>query len=180
MVPMSRLDALGLSVAFAACLAMSAPPTAEAASTEARSIAWSALQGAAAEGKNAAAGLASTFEGETVEIKGYALPVDRDGDLVYEFMLVPWAGACSHMAQPPPQQVIHVTAVTPYRMKQSYEFVSISGRIRPGLEKTQLFIMDGVAVIESGYSIGRAEVARADARSDVAPPRKSSPWGFLE
>lgn len=117
---------------------------------------------------------------ETVEIKGYALPVDRDGDLVYEFMLVPWAGACSHMAQPPPQQVIHVTAMTPYRMKQSYEFVSISGRIRPGLEKTQLFIMDGVAVIESGYSIGRAEVARADARSDVAPPRKSSPWGFLE
>jgi len=180
MVPMSRPDALRLSLAFAACLPMLASP-ALAASAEARPIAWSALQGAATGGKAAdGARLAWTIDGETVEIKGYALPVDRDGDLVYEFMLVPWAGACSHMAQPPPEQVIHVTAAAPYRMKQSYEFVSISGRIRPGLEKTQLFIMDGVAVIEAGYSIGRADVAPADGEGDVPASQISSPWNFLK
>lgn len=177
---MVRLAALRFSTVLAACLPMLASP-ASAASIEARPIAWSALRGTTT-GERASAGdrLSWTIDGETVEIKGYALPVDRDGDLVYEFMLVPWAGACSHMAQPPPEQVIHVTTVTPYRMKQSYEFVSISGRIRPGLEKTQLFIMDGVAVIEAGYSIGRADVAPAEGQSDLPAPKPSSPWGFLK
>lgn len=180
MASMSLPGALRLSPVFAACLVLIAPPPAESASGDARSIPWSVLQGSVADDKAPGAGLVWTIDGETVEIKGYALPVDRDGDLVYEFMLVPWAGACSHMAQPPPQQVIHVTAVTPYRMKQSYEFVSISGRIRPGLEKTQLFIMDGVAVIEAGYTIGRADVEPADEGGAPAPARRASPWGFLK
>ncbi|CAG1010466.1 hypothetical protein RHIZO_03773 [Rhizobiaceae bacterium] len=181
MLPMPRLDVLCASFALVAILALFAPLPASGASAEARSIAWSALQGAVTGGKPAdAARLAWAIDGETIEIKGYALPVDRDGDLVYEFMLVPWAGACSHMAQPPPEQVIHVTAMKPFRMAESYEFVSISGRIRPGLEKTQLFIMDGVTVIEAGYSIGRADVARADEGSGSAPAKRSSPWGFLK
>ncbi|HHZ07404.1 MAG TPA: DUF3299 domain-containing protein [Rhizobiales bacterium] len=169
-----------LLVLLSVSLAAPASPPAMAASAEARSITWPALRGPLTGGNiGDPAGLAWTLDGETVEIKGYALPVDRDGDLVYEFMLVPRPGACSHMAQPPPEQVIHVTARTPFRMAGSYEFVSISGRIRPGLEKTQLFIMDGVAVIESGYSIGRADVARADEGLGAMPARRSSPWGFL-
>lgn len=176
---MSLQRVLRLLLPLAASLASLAPAPVSSASAEARAIAWSALRsppnaGASANGVR----LAWAIEGETIEIKGYALPVDRDGDLVYEFMLVPTAGACSHMAQPPPDQVIHVTAAAPYRMSESYEFVSIRGRIRPGLEKTQLFVLDGVAVIEAGYSVGRADVARAEA--ETPPAAKPSPWGFLK
>jgi hypothetical protein len=181
---MATMRRPGLSCLIATlCASLAALASASGAAAEARPIGWPTLQGAVEEppkGTDAGARPAWPLDGESVEIKGYALPVDRDGDLVYEFMLVPWAGACSHMAQPPPDQVIHVTAVTPFRMTQAYQFVSISGRIRPGVEKTQLFIMDGVVVIESGYSIGRAEVAAADEGSAPMPARKSSPWSFIK
>ena len=126
-----------------------------------------------------AAGLAWDLAGRAVEITRYLLPVDRDGGLVHEFILVPWAGACSHAAQPPANQVVRVTPDTPYPLAHSYERVSISGRIKPGLEKTQLFIMDGVAVVESGYSIGRARVAAAEG-PDLVPAPGRSPWTFLK
>ena len=33
--------------------------------------------------------------------------------------------------------------------------VTVSGTLRPELEKTQLIILDGVSVIASGYHIGQ-------------------------
>lgn len=45
-------------------------------------------------------------EEHPVDLTGFVLPIDQDGDLVYEFMLVPWAGACSHMPSPPPNQLV--------------------------------------------------------------------------
>ena len=145
-------------------------------------IGWSELrskQGAAddATGKPDEA-LSSGLEGQVVELKGYLLPVDREGDLVYEFLLVPWAGACSHMAQPPPNQIVHVFPEKPYRASASYEPVEISGTMRLGLETTQLFIMDGVVVVESGYRVGRAKVAKTD-DTGLPPVRKSNPWSFI-
>jgi hypothetical protein len=147
------------------------------------SVGWAALGHAggkpdATAGANAA-GLAWDLAGRDIEITGYVLPVDRDCGLVHEFILVPWAGACSHAAQPPPNQVVRVTPDRPYPLSRSYERVSISGRIKPGLEKTQLFIMDGVAVVESGYSIGRARVAAAEG-PELAPTPGPSPWKFLK
>jgi hypothetical protein len=148
-------------------------------------IGWQELRPARpATGTAAAAGaesnrpeeaLSAGLEGQAVEIEGYLLPVDREGDLVYEFLLVPWAGACSHMAQPPPNQIVHVFPEKPFRASASYEPVSISGTMRLELEKTQLFIMDGVLVVESGYRIGRAQVAKSDG-ANLAPAHQSNPW----
>jgi uncharacterized protein len=120
--------------------------------------------------------LAGQLSGKTVELSGYLLPADREDDLVYAFMLVPTRGACSHMEQPPPSQVVYVFPEKPYRLSMNYEPVSVSGTISLGLEKTQLFILDGVAVIESGYKIRNARVEKWDLPS--APP--ISPWSFLE
>lgn len=47
-------------------------------------------------------------EAHPIELTGFVLPIDQEGDLVYEFMLVPWAGACSHMPSPPPNQLVRV------------------------------------------------------------------------
>jgi hypothetical protein len=155
------------------------------ASVEALKIRWSELRpeggelppataaGAGQDGET----LAWDLKGKTIELTGYLLPVDREGDLVYEFMLLPWGGLCAHVPPPPPNQTVHVTSERPYRLSEIYEPVSISGVLKPGIETTQLFVLDGVTVIESGYSVGRAQVARAD---DAAAPRKATPWNFLK
>jgi len=121
--------------------------------------------------------LAEHLAGHSVELAGYLLPVDREGDLVYQFALVPVAGACAHMPQPPPNQIVLVTPDRPYAASENYEPVTVTGVLKPGLEMSQLFIVDGVAVITSGYSIGRATVVHAQHILDgVEAP---TPWRFL-
>lgn len=123
--------------------------------------------------------LSWNLQDKTVEMTGYALPVDREGELVYEFMLVPFTGICAHVAPPPANQVVLVTPERPYKLSEIYEPVSVTGTLKPGLEKTQLFILDGVTVIESGYSVGRAQVNRAG-NAEKAAPRPKTPWTFLK
>ena len=108
--------------------------------------------------------LSTSLEGKQIELTGYLLPVDREGDLVYEFLLLPVSGLCSHMPPPPPNQAVHVFPAKPFKLTEIYEPVTVSGTLKPELEKTQLIILDGVSVIESGYHIAKAEVAKADSR----------------
>jgi hypothetical protein len=122
--------------------------------------------------------LAWDLAGKQVELTGFLLPSDREGDKVFEFLLVPWAGACSHMPAPPPNQVVLVTPAQPYQASGSYEVVTISGALIPDLTKTQLFILDGVKVVESGYRVSRAHVSHANGPDD-GKPVGPTPWEFL-
>jgi hypothetical protein len=123
--------------------------------------------------------LSPGLEGKQIELTGYLLPVDREGDLVYEFLLLPMSGLCSHMPPPPPNQAVHVFPAKPYKSTQIYEAVTVSGTLRPELEKTQLIILDGVSVIASGYRMAKAEIAKAESVPDALPSRKATPWSFL-
>ncbi|AZO01525.1 DUF3299 domain-containing protein [Mesorhizobium sp. M9A.F.Ca.ET.002.03.1.2] len=123
--------------------------------------------------------LSLNLQDKTVQLAGYALPVDREGDLVYQFLLVPWTGACSHMPTPPPNQIVLVTPSRPYRMSKAYQPVSVTGTLRPGMEKSQLFILDGASVIQSGYAVRKAEVVDVDAVPDTITQPANSPWRFL-
>ncbi len=115
---------------------------------------------------------------EDVEIAGFLLPVDYEGDKVYQFVLLPWAGACSHTPPPPPDQVVLVTPEEPVRIERTYERVSVSGLLKKSEDISQLFIVDGVAWVESGYRIRSAHVRPADIRP--APPSMgAAPWKFL-
>ncbi|WP_037086071.1 DUF3299 domain-containing protein [Neorhizobium vignae] len=155
----------------------------------AQPVLWSALRPADQSRSDAALpGMASSRpqgetlswrdEARTVELTGFILPVDQDGEMVYEFMLVPWAGACSHSAAPPPNQLVHVVAAEPFHLSRVYEVVTVTGNLRPGLDKAQLFIMDGVRVLDYGYSMSHAQVAKATGFVD--PDLKTiSPLGIL-
>ncbi|MGT2468999.1 DUF3299 domain-containing protein [Mesorhizobium atlanticum] len=123
--------------------------------------------------------LSLNLQDKTIQLAGYALPVDRDGDLVYQFLLVPWTGACSHMPTPPPNQIVLVTPARPYKMKEAYEPVAVTGVLQPGMEKSQLFILDGVSIVQSGYTVRKAEVARVDSVPDTVALPVNSPWNFL-
>lgn len=117
-------------------------------------------------------------EGQPVELTGFVLPIDQDGDLVYEFLLVPWAGACSHMPTPPPNQLVRVVPQEPLHLEKIYETVTVTGTLRPGLDQAQFFMIDGVRVLSYGYSMAHAEVAKAAATKD--PDLLSlSPFGVV-
>ncbi len=123
--------------------------------------------------------LSVNLQDKTVQLAGYALPVDRDGDLVYQFLLVPWTGACSHMPTPPPNQIVLVTPAQPYRMSQAYQPVSVTGALKPDMEKSQLFILDGVSIIQSGYTVRKADVISVGTVPDTVTLPVNSPWTFL-
>ncbi|RWE78962.1 DUF3299 domain-containing protein [Mesorhizobium sp.] len=123
--------------------------------------------------------LSLNLQDKAIQLAGYALPVDRDGDLVYQFLLVPWTGACSHMPTPPPNQIVLVTPAHPYKMNEAYDPVAITGVLQPGMEKSQLFILDGVSIVQSGYTVRKAEVENVDSVPDTVTLPVNSPWNFL-
>ncbi len=119
------------------------------------------------------------LRGKPVRIAGYVLPSDREGDLVYQFLLIPWGGLCAHVPPPPANQAILITLKQPYKLREIYEIVAVTGTLEPELEKTQLFILDGISVIESGYRIAGAQIEPAEHVTGAARQPKSNPWGFV-
>jgi hypothetical protein len=48
------------------------------------------------------------LSGRRVSIPGFMVPLEDDLDVVTEFLLVPYAGACIHVPPPPPNQIVYV------------------------------------------------------------------------
>ena len=69
------------------------------------------------------------LEGARVRIPGFSIPLERSGDKVSEFLLVPYFGACIHVPPPPPNQIIHVTLARPVTMQMMQALV-VSGTMR--------------------------------------------------
>jgi uncharacterized protein len=173
-------------LSIAAALLAALPAVGASHPDEALRIGWSALRPAAQSGgvllsletSDFGRELSSELGGRTVEITGFLLPSDLEGALVHEFMLVPMAGACSHSRQPPPNQVVRVTPEQPFEAEKIYQVVTVKGTLEASFDKAQLFILDGVRVVESGYRIGSATVASGG--QEPPPAASSSPWKFLK
>lgn len=63
------------------------------------------------------------LNGKKMRIAGFALPIERQGDKVTEFLVVPYFGACIHTPPPPANQIIHAKSVKPLagvRMMQPF------------------------------------------------------------
>ena len=54
-----------------------------------------------------------SLDGRKGRIAGFALPLERVGDKVSEFLLVPYFGACIHSPPPPANQIIHARSAKP-------------------------------------------------------------------
>jgi hypothetical protein len=50
---------------------------------------------------------------QRIRIAGFALPLERQGDKVTEFLIVPYFGACIHTPPPPANQIIHAKSAKP-------------------------------------------------------------------
>ena len=53
------------------------------------------------------------MNGKAGRIAGFAIPLERQGDKVTEFLIVPYFGACIHTPPPPANQIIHARSSRP-------------------------------------------------------------------
>ena len=95
------------------------------------------------------------LNGQRVRIPGYLLPLEMSGTKVTEFLLVPYVGACIHVPPPPPNQIIlvKIAAGEGYDSKKLYEPVWVTGVISVQSMVKDLFLVDGKAGIDIGYSM---------------------------
>jgi hypothetical protein len=54
-----------------------------------------------------------SLNGRKIRIAGFALPLERQGNKVTEFLIVPYFGACIHTPPPPANQIIHAKSARP-------------------------------------------------------------------
>ena len=100
--------------------------------------------------QNTAANVTNEFDGKTVRIPGYVVPLDFDGTLTGEFLLVPYVGACIHVPPPPPNQLIFVIADKPYKLNGMFDAVYVTGVFGTTSISTQY--------AEVGYSISAGKI----------------------
>jgi hypothetical protein len=98
------------------------------------------------------------LEGQIVRLPGYMLPLEITGKKVSEFLLVPWVGACVHTPPPPPNQIVHVMADSPFEMTGMFVPVWVTGRMSTAASKKSLFMVDGTSEIDIGYTLRASRV----------------------
>ncbi len=73
----------------------------------------------------------SALNNKIVKLSGFLVTLEGDGKAVSEFLLVPFFGACIHVPPPPSNQIVLVrTAANPFKVKQMFQTVSVTGRLR--------------------------------------------------
>lgn len=100
------------------------------------------------------------LNGQHIRIAGYLLPLEAAGGKVTEFLLVPYIGACIHVPPPPPNQIVYVKVLrkSGYKNKTIYDPVWITGKLFIKSMNKELFLADGSAGIDIGYTIQAKQV----------------------
>jgi hypothetical protein len=74
-----------------------------------------------------------------VKLSGFLVTLEGDGKAVSEFLLVPFFGACIHVPPPPSNQIVLVrTATRPFKAKQMFQTVAVTGRLRTESVRNEL------------------------------------------
>lgn len=95
------------------------------------------------------------LDGQTVRLAGYLLPLDLSGNKITDFLLVPTVGACIHVPPPPLNQIVHAVSATPtpYEIDRLFIPVSVTGILKAKSTSKELFLVDGSAEVDIGYSM---------------------------
>jgi hypothetical protein len=99
------------------------------------------------------------IDGQPLQLVGYMVPLTVDANRVRDFLLVPWAGACSHTPPPPPNQLLRVRApeggLDPVLAQRQ---VRVAGTLRVRSQVQTVTMVDGVLAVSSSYAIDDATV----------------------
>ena len=83
-------------------------------------------------------GVRTDWNGQTVRLPGYVVPIEYSGAGVTAFILVPFVGACVHVPPPPAHQLVFVTTEEPYEGTGLFEAVNVTGMFGTASTSTQL------------------------------------------
>ncbi|MFM2666650.1 DUF3299 domain-containing protein [Vibrio mediterranei] len=96
-----------------------------------------------------AGGVRPELNGRHIKIAGFVIPLEGDNDVLTDFLLVPFYGACIHVPPPPLNQIIYVRfengASAP--VQELWDIVYITGILKA--ETLITYDLD----VESGYSM---------------------------
>lgn len=95
-------------------------------------------QSALASQQPQSTGVRTDWNGQTVRLSGFVIPLDYEGTGVTAFMLVPYVGACIHVPPPPANQLVLVTTARPYESEGLFEPVTVTGMFGTASTSTQL------------------------------------------
>ena len=98
------------------------------------------------------------LNGMQIRIPGYALPLEFSGTLITEFLLVPWVGACIHTPPPPPNQIVYVKLKKGIENAGGFTPVWVTGEMKVKAATKNLYLVDGSAGIDVGYSLEASRV----------------------
>jgi len=70
------------------------------------------------------------LDGQSVSLPGFVVPLEGDSELITEFLLVPYFGACIHVPPPPPNQLVHVTIKGGVPIDSLYDAIVVTGVIK--------------------------------------------------
>lgn len=95
-------------------------------------------------------GVRQELNGSIVKIPGFVIPLEGDENVVTEFMLVPFLGACIHVPPPPPNQLIYVRFKAGAPVQELWDVVYIVGRLKTETVSHELaevgYVIEGMAV----------------------------------
>jgi len=113
--------------------------------------------------KRANAGVPA-LNGKLLRVSGFCLPLEYEGKKVKEFLLVPWVGACIHTPPPAPNQIVHVIANEPFDVKGMFSAVTVTGEMKVTSISKSLYLVDGKADINLGYSMPKSLIENFKAK----------------
>jgi uncharacterized protein len=92
-----------------------------------------------------------SLEGQQIELAGFMVPIETQGQTVSQFLLVPEAGQCIHVPAPPMNQTLLVDASNnPTELRDLYQAVVVRGRLSVGKQQFEL--------ADSGYTLVDVQV----------------------
>lgn len=88
------------------------------------------------------------LNGQKVKIAGFVIPLEGDSDLVTDFLLVPYFGACIHVPPPPPNQIIRVSFEEGVALTEIWDVVHVVGILKTESTDSDLahtaYVIDGI------------------------------------
>ena len=91
-----------------------------------------------------------------VSMPGLVVPLEYEGELIKEFLLVPYHGACIHVPAPPLYQIVYVTAEPAFKIDKLFDTVKITGKMQTQLSSKSI---DGLEeIVDVGYRMEAALV----------------------
>lgn len=92
------------------------------------------------------------LNGSKVKIPGFVIPLEGDENMVTEFLLVPYFGACIHVPPPPPNQIIYVNFPEGAPVQQLWDVIYVVGTLKTETVSHELaetaYVIQGTEILE--------------------------------